>query len=100
MNKLPNSFFRLIGGLLILFFINGCATYKLSTLNHDPIYDSAGNSVDISVINNEFELARKFKTDDTFRWNFARYAMNQTKHTSQNTKKIGIICYVFNTFQF
>ena len=77
MNKLPNSFFRLIGGLLILFFINGCATYKLSTLNHDPIYDSAGNSVDISVINNEFELARKFKTDDTFRWNFARYAMNQ-----------------------
>ena len=26
--------------------------------------------------------------------------MNQTKHTSQNTKKIGIICYVFNTFQF
>ena len=77
MNKLPNSFFRLIGGLLILFFINGCATYKLSTLNHDPIYDSAGNSVDISVINNEYELARKFKTDDTFRWNFARYAMNQ-----------------------
>ena len=26
--------------------------------------------------------------------------MNQTKHTSQSTKKIGIICYVFNTFQF
>ena len=65
--------------LVILgFLLTSCGTtYQLSTLNHDPIYDGNGEVVDVSIINNEFELARKFRFDDTFRWNFAQYAMRQ-----------------------
>ena len=64
--------------LLFVLLISSCGTtYQLSTLNHDPIYDNNGNVVDVTVIDNEFELARKFRTDDTFRWNFAQFAMRQ-----------------------
>ena len=65
--------------LVILgFLLTSCGTtYQLSTFNHDPIYDGNGEVVDVSIINNEFELARKFRFDDTFRWNFAQYAMRQ-----------------------
>ena len=31
----------------------------------------------VDVIDNEFQLARKFRTDDRFRWDFAQYAMRQ-----------------------
>jgi hypothetical protein len=64
--------------LLFVLLLSSCGTtYQLSTLNHDPIYDNNGNVVDVTVIDNEFELARKFRTDDTFRWNFAQFAMRQ-----------------------
>ena len=64
--------------LLFVLLLSSCGTtYQLSTLNHDPIYDNNGNVVDVTVIDNEFQLARKFRTDDTFRWNFAQYAMRQ-----------------------
>jgi len=55
----------------------GCSTYKLSTINHDPIYAPDGTEIKFDVIDNEFQLARKFRTDAKFRWDFAQYAMNQ-----------------------
>ena len=67
--------------LLILIFaslLTSCgSTYKLSTLNHDPNYYIEGTDVQVDVIDNDFDLARKFRTDDSFRWDFARFAMRQ-----------------------
>ena len=64
--------------ILWVLLLTSCGTtYQLSTLNHDPIYDNTGKEINVNVIDNEFELARKFRTDDTFRWNFAQYAMRQ-----------------------
>ena len=63
--------------LFVLLFTSCGTTYQLSTLNHDPIYDNNGNVVDVTVIDNEFQLARKLRTDDRFRWDFAQYAMNK-----------------------
>lgn len=53
------------------------ATYQLSTLNYDPIYGPDGVEIKVDTIDNEFQLARKFRTDDRFRWDFAQFAMRQ-----------------------
>ena len=64
--------------LLFVLLLSSCGTtYQLSTLNHDPIYDNNKKEIQINVIDNEFELARKFRTDDKFRWDFAQFAMRQ-----------------------
>ena len=81
--KLPNSLFRLLGGLLVLFLLSSCSSawYMASNnYNNDPIYgvvESTGDTIKIDVISNDFQLDRKFRFDDKFRWNFAQYAMNQ-----------------------
>ena len=66
--------------LLLGLLLTGCsATYQLSTLNHDPIYDTVLEvpaDVQIDTLNS-FQLRRKLRTDFQFRWNFAQYAMNQ-----------------------
>tara|TARA_R100000541_G_scaffold10917_1_gene18978 strand:+ start:81 stop:929 length:849 start_codon:yes stop_codon:yes gene_type:complete len=70
---------KLIILLLGLLLTSCSATYQLSTLNHDPIYDTVLEvpaDVQIDTLN-EFQLRRKLRTDFQFRWNFAQYAMNQ-----------------------
>ena len=59
---------------LILMLLTSCASFQLTTLNHDPMYP---DEMKVDVIDNEFQLARKLRTDDRFRWDFAQYAMNQ-----------------------
>ena len=44
--------------LLLVLLLTGCATFQVSTLNHDPIYAIEGSDAKINVINNEFELQR------------------------------------------
>jgi len=61
-------------GLLLL---TGCASFQLSTLNHDPIYSIEGSDTEVKVIKNEFELARLLRTDFNFRYDFAQYALSQ-----------------------
>ena len=68
---------HLIYILWVLLLTSCGTTYQLSTINHDPIYASDGTEIQFDVVDNEFQLARKFRTDDTFRWNFAQYAMRQ-----------------------
>ena len=64
--------------LLFVLLLSSCGTtYHLSTLNYDPIYGPDGTEIKVDTIDNEFQLARKFRTDDTFRWNFAQFAMRQ-----------------------
>ena len=68
---------HLIYILWVLLLTSCGTTYQISTLNYDPIYGPDGTEIKVDVVENEFELARKFRTDDTFRWNFAQYAMRQ-----------------------
>lgn len=68
---------HLIYILWVLLLTSCGTTYQLSTINHDPIYASDGTEIQFDVVENEFELARKFRTDDKFRWDFAQFAMKQ-----------------------
>ncbi len=79
MRKPINFIFKSYLLFVIAILLTSCSAvqFKYSTINHDPIYDNNGNEIKINTIDNEYELARKFRTDDTFRWNFAQYAMNQ-----------------------
>ena len=59
---------------IILLSLSSCASFQISTLNHDPIYTLEGSDVNIKVINNEFELNHLLRNDFNFRYNFAQYA--------------------------
>ena len=59
---------------VILMLLTSCASFQLTTLNHDPMYP---DEMKVDVIDNEFQLARKLRTDDRFRWDFAQFAMRQ-----------------------
>ena len=63
--------------LLTVLLMTSCASFQLSTLNHDPIYNSNGEEVDINIINSSWELDRLLRDDFQFRYNFAQYAMSQ-----------------------
>jgi len=71
----------LLMGLLLLFLCS-CSTYRLSTLNYDPIYGpeevvlQVPADVKIDTLSYS-QLKWKLRTDNTFRWNFAQYAMDQ-----------------------
>jgi hypothetical protein len=60
--------------LLFVLLLSSCGTFQLTTLNHDPMYP---DELKVDVIDNEFQLARKLRTDDRFRWDFAQFAMRQ-----------------------
>ena len=49
--------------LLLILLSTGCASFQVSTINHDPV----------RVVNNEFELQRLLRTDFNFRFDFAQY---------------------------
>ena len=77
-NNLKTSAISFIVAFTIAFLLTSCGTtYHLSTLNYDPIYGPDGVEIKVDTIDSEFQLARKFRTDDTFRWNFAQFAMRQ-----------------------
>ena len=63
--------------LLLVLLLTGCASFQVSTLNHDPIYSIEGSDAEITVINNEFELQRLLRDDFNFRYDFAQYAKSQ-----------------------
>ena len=66
---------KLILFSVLLMLLTSCgSSYQLSTLNHEPEYIG---DVRVDMIDNEMELSRKLRFDDTFRWNFAQYAMRQ-----------------------
>jgi hypothetical protein len=65
---------KLITLLVLGLLMTSCGTFQFTTLNHDPMYP---DQMKVDVIDNEFQLARKFRTDDRFRWDFAQFAMRQ-----------------------
>ena len=103
MKRLPSSFFRLLGGLIILFACYSCTSYKLATLNHDPIYPvdyviPVTNDTKIDTINSLFDLKYKLRTDFNFRWDFAQYAMNQPYSWYWNNPRLDGIWRPYNRF--
>jgi hypothetical protein len=75
--------------LLILTLLTGCASFQVSTLNHDPIYTIEGSDAEITVIDNEFELQRLLRTDFNFRYDFAQYAISQPRSFDWNNRVLG-----------
>ena len=75
--------------LLLVLLLTGCASFQVSTLNHDPIYSIEGSTADIRVINNEFELQRLLRTDFNFRYDFAQYAISQPRSFDWNNRVLG-----------
>ena len=63
--------------ILLILLLSGCASFQVSTLNHDPIYSIEGSDAEITVINNEFELQRLLRDNFNFRYDFAQYAKSQ-----------------------
>ena len=72
--------------LLTVLLMTSCGTFQISTLNYDPIYDTDGNEIEVNVINNEFELDRKFRNDFQFRYDYAQYAISQPISFDWNTR--------------
>ena len=82
MKNIPSSLFRLLGGVIVLLLMYSCSSLKLSTMHYDPIYGpeevvlTVPSDVKIDTLSFS-QLRWKLRTDNTFRWNFAQYAMNQ-----------------------
>ena len=60
--------------LLLVLLLTGCASFQISTMNHDPIYSVEGSDVKVKVINNNWELEQHFRNDFNFRYDFSQYA--------------------------
>jgi len=75
--------------LLLILLLTGCASFQVSTLNHDPIYVIEGSDAEITVIDNEFELQRLLRTDFNFRYDFAQYAISQPRSFDWNNRVLG-----------
>ena len=65
--------------LLLILLLTGCATFQISTLNHDSV----------RIVNNEFELQRLLRTDFQFRYDFAQYALRQPRSFDWNNRILG-----------
>lgn len=67
--------------ILLSLVLSSCgSSYYLSTsTNYDPIYGvtEQGDTLKIDVLDSEFDIRRKFRTDWNFRWNYSLYAQNQ-----------------------
>ena len=96
---------KLICIIVLALSLNSCATFHLSTLNHDPVYTIEGSDVEIDVIDNEFELARLLRTDFRFRYDYAQYAMRQpitwhyqNRFVRLNTRYLGNVYGQYNRY--
>ena len=64
--------------LLFVLLLSSCGTFKVSTLSYDPIYTTTnGDTIDVNVVDNEWELNRLLRDDFNFRYDYAQYAKSQ-----------------------
>ena len=89
--------------LIILFLgllFTGCASFHLSTLNHDPIYDTVlivPADVQIDTLSSS-QLRWKLRTDFKFRYDFAQYALSQPRSFDWNNRVLGNRYNVYNPY--
>ncbi len=68
--------------ILLAFLLTSCASFQLTTYNHDPLYGpdevvlNVPSDVKIDTLSYS-QLKWKLRTDFNFRWDFAQYAMDQ-----------------------
>ena len=88
--------------LFISLLFSGCGSqWYVSTTNHDPMYDryiEVDSSVKIDTINSLFHLKRKLRTDFSFRWDFAQYAMTRPYSWYFNNPRLDGIWRPYNRF--
>ena len=77
-----------------------CGTFKVSTLNYDPIYDSNGNEIEVTVIKSQGQFDRLLRTDFTFRYNYAQYALSQPRSFDWNNRVLGYRNNFYNPYGF
>ena len=96
------NMFGLLTGILVLTLCS-CSSYRLSTLNHDPLYPTnyvipVSSETKIDTINSYFKLRHKLRTDFSFRWDFAQYAMNQPLSWYYSNPRLEGIWRPYNRF--
>ena len=78
--------------LLLGLLLTGCSTtWHLSTVGHDPIYDTVLEvpaDVQIDTLNYR-QLQWKLRTDFQFRYDFAQYALSQPRSFDWNNRILG-----------
>ena len=80
--------------ILSLILLTSCgASWQVSTLNHDPIYDdenyiTVADGVIVDTLS-EFQFRNKLRTDIGFRLDFARYALSQPVSFDWNNRLLG-----------
>ena len=94
--------FGLLTGILVLTLCS-CSSYRLSTLNHDPLYPTnyvipVSSETKIDTIDSYFQLRHKLRTDFSFRWDFAQYAMNQPLSWYYSNPRLEGIWRPYNRF--
>ena len=86
MSRGPEKIGRFLGAMIVIalcLLLSACSTYRLATLNHDPVYGSevvyleVPEDTKVDTINSIFQLKRKLRTDFNFRWDYAQFALNQ-----------------------
>ena len=96
------NMFGLLTGFIILTLCS-CSSYRLSTLNHDPLYPTnyvipVSSETKIDTIDSYFQLRHKLRTDFSFRWDFAQYAMNQPLSWYYSNPRLEGIWRPYNRF--
>ena len=87
----------------LLILLCSCSSYKLATLNNDPLYPidyviPVTNDTKIDTINSFSDLKWKLRTDFNFRWDFAQYAMQQPYSWYWNNPRLDGIWRPYNRF--
>ena len=104
---IPDRIWGNIFGILtafILLSLCSCSTYRLSTLNYDPVYGpedvvlTVPSDVKIDTIDSYFQLRSKLRNNFRFRWDFAQYAMQQPYSWYWNNPRLENFWRPYNRF--
>ena len=88
--------------LLLILLLTGCASFQVSTLNHDPIYDTilvVPSDVQVDTLTVS-QLRWKLRTDFKFRYDFAQYAKSQPRSFDWNNRVLGNRYSFYNPYSF
>ena len=102
-DRIWGNMFGILTAFLLLSLCS-CSTYRLSTLNYDPVYGpeevvlTVPSDVKIDTINSYFQLRHKLRKDFSFRWDFAQYAMNQPLSWYYSNPRLESIWRPYNRF--
>ncbi len=105
MNRGPEKIGRFLGAIIVLalcLLLSSCSSYRLATIQDDmyPVdyVIPVSNETKIDTIDSYFKLKYKLRTDFSFRWDFAQYAMNQPLSWYYSNPRLEGIWRPYNRF--